>query len=307
MRLRALAAIIAATIATTSCFTGIEGTKKIELTRDDRKLTEPSQEELFIGEVTATPLPLWKTGHLFVATDNNAALIFNQKGLPADPNSLALQGKMLIYEGLSTTSRPDGSQATEIIFSTDGKQLRYELPRRVNPDSLLSSELPMLVDTEILQKADSLLKGRKVWTRTSLCYTPEGDRVSRMKYSPVTILGVKPGNRNFPLRVEYKEEDGRHYTALMSFDRSAADSRPFGTLFSLDDPRLSYPDIEDDVWQAIRNARVKQGMTKDQCRLSLGNPKEVRARHDYSSTIDIWIYPDGKMLQFEDGLLKYYK
>jgi hypothetical protein len=44
-------------------------------------------------------------------------------------------------------------------------------------------------------------------------------------------------------------------------------------------------------------------MTKEECRLSLGNPAEVDTGHDYSQTLDLWKYNDGTTLWFEDGIL----
>ncbi|MDE6400707.1 MAG: hypothetical protein K2L68_07600, partial [Muribaculaceae bacterium] len=61
--------------------------------------------------------------------------------------------------------------------------------------------------------------------------------------------------------------------------------------------------IEDDVWQLICSSKVRTGMTKDECRLALGNPKEVDSGHDYTQTLDLWHYSDGAVLWFEDGIL----
>ena len=45
------------------------------------------------------------------------------------------------------------------------------------------------------------------------------------------------------------------------------------------------------------------GMTKEECKLSLGNPTDVNSGHDWNSTIDFWQYPNGSYLRFQDGLL----
>ena len=44
-------------------------------------------------------------------------------------------------------------------------------------------------------------------------------------------------------------------------------------------------------------------MTKDECRLSLGNPDELQSGHNTSQTLDIWQYSDGTYLFFSDGIL----
>ena len=69
------------------------------------------------------------------------------------------------------------------------------------------------------------------------------------------------------------------------------------------DPKLDYPSVSQETWENICNGRVALGMTKDECRLALGNPSEVDAGHNWSSVIDVWGYRDGTFLQFQDGLL----
>ena len=81
------------------------------------------------------------------------------------------------------------------------------------------------------------------------------------------------------------------------------ESRTFSTLFYLSDPKLRYPSIRRDVWDLIRNESVREGMTKEECKLALGNPDDVATGHDWSQTIDIWNYKNGTFLQFQDGLL----
>ena len=47
----------------TGCFTGIESTKKIELSRGDMKMTAPSPEKLYLDSILAAPLGQWDIGN----------------------------------------------------------------------------------------------------------------------------------------------------------------------------------------------------------------------------------------------------
>ena len=83
----------------------------------------------------------------------------------------------------------------------------------------------------------------------------------------------------------------------------ANDSSPSPKLYRLSAPTTSYPAISDENWALIQKGKIRLGMTKEECRLSLGNPTSTDSGHDYSSTIDIWKYEDGTFLRFQDGLL----
>ena len=81
------------------------------------------------------------------------------------------------------------------------------------------------------------------------------------------------------------------------------ESRTFPSLVSIYDPKLKYPQITAETWKLIQEGKVALGMTKEECKLSLGNPSEADSGHDWNNTIDVWSYPDGTCLHFQDGLL----
>ena len=81
------------------------------------------------------------------------------------------------------------------------------------------------------------------------------------------------------------------------------ESRTFQNLFSLADPKIKFPGIQDEVWSLIQLGKVRPGMTKEECKLSLGNPSDVNSGHDWNSTIDLWQYTNGTFLRFQDGVL----
>lgn len=293
----------------TSCFTGVEGTKKISISRDDRKLLQPSAEEEFFRRVEGSPLGEWEKGRQFIAADNRTILIFDQEGLPSDPLGMGIGGKALSFEGIDTAPAPDGSPEAVAVFRLGDTLLRYDTGKA--PEAALrevtSDRMPMLIDMKMVDSARSLLVGRHLWTKSPLWYDASGERTAGLRFVPVTITDVTAGNAAFPMKVEIKDSRGDTAWMMMNFGNSGQESRSFSNIFSLSDPRSRYPETSDEAWKMICRGRVMTGMTKQECRLALGNPSEVDSGHDYSQTLDLWHYPDGTVLWFEDGLLSRFR
>lgn len=285
-----------------SCFTGIESTKKIEMSRQDLKITAPSEEESFMSRITGTPLSEWKEGMEFVVADPKIGLILTS----ADQSAANLHaGDLLRFYGITPAPMPDGSEYGRIAWKDKGGSIYYQNSGKKLRDALqnlTSDRLPMLIDRKMILRTDSLLMGKCLWNKSRIAYTPDGERISILRFSECIIDSVTPGEGFFPLKVWTKRE-GKPIFFFMDFNSASAESRPLAKILSLENPKIKYPNIPDDHWSAIREGKVVVGMTKDECRLSLGNPSDVNAGRDYTSTIDIWQYPDGTFLRFTDGLL----
>lgn len=298
-----LAAILSASICT-SCFTGVEGTKKIKLSRDDRKALQPTDEEQFFVGIKGTPLPQWQRGKRFIAADDKTALIFDQQGFSSDPMAAHLGGKNLTFEGIDRRVGADGNMYIVIGFSDGDNVYIYNTGKTEEEAASLSSDqLPMVIDCDMVEETRSLLLGKKFWIKSPLWYDDAGNRINGLKFVHVTIEDVQPASASFPLKLRFTLDDGKYAWLFMNFGNSGTESRSFPSLFSLTDIRKRYPSITDEVWDAICRGRVRIGMTKEECKLSLGNPSEVSSGHDYSWTLDLWNYSDGTVLWFEDGRL----
>ena len=81
------------------------------------------------------------------------------------------------------------------------------------------------------------------------------------------------------------------------------ENRIFDRMFSFENPRLRYPTISDDIWDRITKGTLVKGMTKEECRLSIGMPEEVKQIPTYSGLREQWMYELNEYLYFEDGLL----
>ena len=275
-----------------SCNTGIETTKTIKMSKSEQKETLPDAEELFAAAIRSQPLGEWKRGKRFVVSDNKAALILESEGAPAGTTADSLRGVVLLFDGIETRLAPGGESLRLIRFSRpeDGKAYRYNTGRdsQSAASQITGLDIPMLIDLDMVEEVDSMLRGRSLWTGT----------------------GLRPGNVVFPMVVDFTDGSGRKASVYMNvrgMSGLGAESRTFPTLFSLSDPREGYKDILPERWTLIQQGKVALGMTKDECRLALGNPAEVDAGHNWSSVIDVWGYKDGTFLQFEDGLLVNYR
>lgn len=288
------------------CFTGIEGTKRIDISREDRKLMVKTPEDTFLNQIGKTYLKNWKPGKVFIVSDNRLPLLFDQPPAGKFPEDTSgMTGRHLRYAGLDSRKRPDGSLEGVILLSDVTKV--YRLPVGKEPERMMDEvtghDLPMLIDADAVARADRLMTGKELWIKTSLWYDLSGNRISGRKFVPLTVARVEPGTMVFPLRVVLKDTDGNLSVQYMNMGDGTHESRSFAKLFSLTDPRRNYPAISEEHWKLIQEGRIETGMTKEECRLSLGNPTNVDSGHDHNSAIDIWQYDNGLFLRFEDGLL----
>ena len=93
----------------------------------------------------------------------------------------------------------------------------------------------------------------------------------------------------------------------MSVGKGRGATRTFDSLFAFDNPRNRYPEIKDDVWELITRSRVREGMTRDECRLALGQPSDILRIPTYGGMQERWTYTDGIFLIFDDGFLTKYR
>lgn len=287
-----------------SCFTGIESTKKISLSREDKKLAEKSPEEKFMDRVQPQDLQSWQQGKRFIVSDDKALLVIKPREglLPVAPDSV--KGKILEFDGVESNINAAGDLTVSLVF-TDGIFIYHYDTGKEFQDAMAnfkSDQIPMLIDEDMVNDARNLLIGKTLWSKSPLWYDNDGNRIPGKKFVEVEIVNVEPGNLVFPLIVEISDQGAAAFL-YMNFGSADNESRAFSNLFSLSDIKKHYPAIDNETWEFISVGKVKEGMTKEECRLSLGNPSDSNSGHDYSQTIDIWTYDNGTVLWFEDGRL----
>lgn len=282
------------------CFTGVESTGKINLSKKDLSAVAPTKEDTFLDDVIPVPLEQWEPGRKFIVADDKFNLIAD-----GNPNVTVTMGDTLLFDRMKVVSGIGGSDKIALIFRIGNEEISYPVDKtpQEGMKSLTGVSLPMLIDLNALEDVRTKLKGQVLWTRSALWNDENLEYKKGKKFDRVIVSDVTPGNAFFPLIISFADSDGNNGKLFMNFGNAGNDSRSFSKLFSLTDPRKNYRQISDEMWEAIMNEEVRVGMTKEECRLSRGNPSDVDMGHSYSNAMETWYYPNGSYLRFVDGLL----
>lgn len=266
-------------------------------------------EEAFLDDnFKEKSLKEWDSGREFVCVTHELPVLLGIN-LPSQPSE-DFMGKTFTYRMLEEESGWSGSE-TAILFDCEGSLYRYNIKK--SAEEVLSGNfrplLPELVPVDYIAKADSVLRGRTLYIRSASWCDSAGMDIKGRKYVPVVVKGVEPGNKILPLKIIFT--DGRGVTAsvctTMYRDAISTQYTSFDKLFSFTDIRERYPDIKDDVWEAITKVEVAAGMTKNECTISVGYPDNVRKVPDNAGLREYWMYDSGIYLVFQDGLLVEYR
>lgn len=300
--LQSVVSILLAT-SVTGCFTGIESTPKITATEKDLVGTNNGERNL-LSDIKGEPIEQWKPGKRLYVTDNKALMLFGE-----DNTAGSLQGDYLIYDGIEKALTITGQEVAEFRFHTaDGRCMRYRSGHSPEEISRMGSvSIPLTIEESVVDEVRRRLKGSTFYIMTSLWYDLNEHSFNGKKFIPVKILDVKEGNTIYPVRLLLDDGNGYRFQLFMSVGDSRKSPRSFASLLSETDPRLKYPDTPDAVWNNIINSRVATYMTRDQCRLAIGSPAEVKRRTDNNYLIEIWTYENGHYLIFKDGMLNSYR
>ena len=287
-----------------SCFTGVESTPKI--TANDVKRQDAisiSAEAMLIATLPVDSIDLWQPGKEFIVVDRKGAIIFSPRDVAQ--REIA-KGTVLRYNSLRYGTSVTGEKDVTIDFVTPtGAHLEYNT---ATTGPIVN--IPFTVNVEVVDSARRLLKNRRLWVTTSIWRDSVDNVVGGYKYVPVVIDDVVPGTADYPIRIDFSTTDVETTQAGMlyiSTTTQGAGSRKFETQFSLTDPRKRYPDIEENTWQLIQRGMLAVGMSRDECRLSIGPPRDIERRAGYSSVREVWSYENGIYLIFSDGILIDYR
>lgn len=305
-RSRLLASAAVLLTLTSGCFTGVESTPRITAGDVKREKITEAPEDTFLLNVGGEPLAQWNRGKLFYVTEPKINLIFGSSA----PKDEDLTGKWLRFDRVIPVTGITGQRETQIEFlSPRGQRLAYRLSQ--SPEKLVgqkSVEVPFTIEKSMIDTVASMLVGKRLYV-TSNYWRDDDDRlIGGRKFVPVHIDAVTAGNTVYPIKVSFTEEQThRHARLFLAPGSTKSTPRGFASMFSFTDPRKKYPSISDKNWQLIQDGRVGIDMTREECRLSLGSPKEVDRRPGYSVLREVWVYENGIYLVFEDGLLQRYR
>ena len=96
----------------------------------------------------------------------------------------------------------------------------------------------------------------------------------------------------------YEIEVDLKYDIIIKNDNYIEDLFGFGNIHQ------KYSGITEEHWEIISKGDLKEGMSTEECRLSIGNPIEIRLKKD--TRFETWFY-NGRTLEFENGTLQRFK
>lgn len=287
------------------CFTGVEYTPKVSERDVKRENITSTPEDIFLAEVADSPLSEWKPGKRFFVTDNKIRLIFGATASPYD----SLAGQILSFVEAREAPSIVGTSVTDLTFAdAGGRRFVYRLNRPLS--AVMNQEtlsVPFTIQQSLVDHADSLLRGRELYIMTRTWRDDSDNSVTGRQFVGITVDSVTPGNDIYPIKVSFTDHEGTSARIFLHPGPRGHTPRSFPALFSFTDPRQKYPAITDAVWENIINGRVALEMTREECRLALGAPREVDRGADNSFLREVWLYENGIYLVFEDGLLKRFR
>lgn len=306
--LLAVAAMMA--VAVSGCFTGVESTPRIGPPPKERPAGAGGDSlSRAIDAIRPLAPAQWRRGDPVLLVDDQRIARTLAPGTPAVPD---LSGRSFRYLERRAAVSLMGSSATDIILGDIADTSLTITCRIPHPMSALDTmevlEIPFTIDLGLVARADSLLRGRQLYISTPDWYDASGHVVAGLRHVPVRIDSVVPGSHLYPAavyftaRTDAPSPEGSHFVYL-SIGGVGTRSRGFGQIFSTTSPRQRYPGIDESAWTCIERSQVRPGMTQTECRLALGAPQNVQAIPTRTGTRQIWSYPTGTYLIFDDGLL----
>lgn len=295
-------------ILLSGCFTGVENTGRItEKDVAKVKADKKTEEEMFLDSVSPADFIHWRKGKGFYVNDDNIKLIFNASS-QYDVDKLQLKGDTLLYEGYKFAKQIDNTEDVVMSFSDGANKYYYNTGKSIQEVESQKSDyvVPFLIDLDFVAKVDSMISGKTLFIKTALWLDSDRKPISGMKYVPVKILSVHPGDIVYPFLV-YFEYEGKTSAIYMSSQSSAIRNMAFDKLFSFIDIRKKYPTVSDINWEKITKSEIAIAMTKDECSLALGAPRSIERAATHGGLYERWSYDNGVYLIFENGILSQYR
>ena len=308
MKQRPLTYAMLLLIAThTSCYTATESTPRIKV---DQEAYQPTIEELVIDNNFAhMGCHTWVEGKAFISIEDDLSpMLRPEDNAPMSDNGL--KDKTFFYKGYREENIFGDKAVVYLLFECNNYTYSYYTGKSIEEikDSNYRPLIPSLVDMDDVAMARSLCVGKRLYILTNHWYNKQGEVIQGRHHIAVNITTVEPGSNVLPLAIHFTDDRGVEakvyittrsstHTQMLSFDR----------LFSYKDPRNEHPEITDEIWCAITESRIIKGMTKNECRLSIGLPAEVNKIATYNGIKEQWLYNNGAYLFFSDGVLEEFR
>ncbi len=287
------------------CFTGVESTPRITDNDVTRQKIIVSPEMKFMDYVASQPFGEWSDGKEFYVTDDKIGIVLTQP----DQSIKISTGDTIHYLRSRNAKTITGESATDLIFARKGSPIEfsYRIPFPIEALSTKPVSIPFTVESSIIDSVRQLMTGNTYYVITPIWYSIDGHAITGRRFIPVKITDVRPGNHIYPVKIVFTDDTDSEACVLMSIGNENLSTRGFSDLFAFDNPRNRYPSITDINWERIIRSEIALEMTRDECRLALGAPKEIDRHPSTGGLLEIWNYDDGQYLVFLDGILTRYR
>jgi hypothetical protein len=227
--------------------------------------------------------------------------------------------KAFTYQGLEqrNVDCPRGAcQRTYLIFVCEGKKYEFEFVGDTTElrNAKVFNSIDKLVYLDEVDKVKQLLVGKTLYIMTSQWLRDDDKGQGRYdfanpKFAAVTVISVGLGSQDGPSKIVFKQ-NGLENEAYLNIRLSGINMASgvfgidFDEVFQFDDPKLKYPNIKNDIWTIIQNNKVSVGMTKQECELSWGKPKDINKTVTGYDVSEQWVYGSSSYLYFKNGILE---
>lgn len=201
-----------------------------------------------------------------------------------------------------------------VVLDCEGKLFEYEYFDDIKEmrTSDIFTNINNLVYLDEIDKAKELLINKMLYILKPL-WLKEKDGKSgvygfHQKFVPVEIVNIGLGNPDGPCKMIFKTESNEEYFLDVRFsgtnkDGSGISGVDFAKAFSFDNPHKLYPNISGQIWKFIQDSKVQIGMTKEECELSWGKPKDINTDIYNETKREQWVYSSDRYLYFKDDRL----
>ncbi len=155
--------------------------------------------------------------------------------------------------------------------------------------------------------------GKTLWIRNTEATAYDSDKKEERKLvlknlQPVKVLDVVLNETpTWPLRFILQDTEGRTFTKISQLSGTTTESFSYNSylfedVFFLEDPKKKYS-WDEGVFAAIEVGKIFPGMTKEQVRISWGNPRKINKTISGGQVLEQWVYPVDVYIYFDGNKL----
>ena len=267
----------------------------------------------------------WKPGMKFMIEaplqteeDYKRSMLYCDNHFKPQIDRLKLKNKILVLDSIVSKSvKRDGFQKTIkqekwYYFSCDKGVFVYSSYNIIDNESQKCIfNLVYMGDIDIARK---LLIGKTLYLKKEIDLVSDaGYQNSSLKYCPVKVINIGAGTRqNEPVKIIYEYHRKEYYVCLnlsytnfyyTDYQLDKYDDENFYNIFSFTNPRKKYLNISPVNWDFICRSKVRIGMSKQECKLSWGEPVDINISLGKWGKHEQWVYGSNSYLYFDNGIL----